>query len=150
MAELLEIREYLRGIYSRFDLYIEPILKFILSVVALMLIDMNIGYMDRLQNPAIVLIAALVCSFMPVNILVVIAAVFCTLHAYALSLECAVLLGAVFLLMLLVYFRFVPSDALVVILTPVCFALKIPYVIPLVCGLALSPLSAISACFGVV
>ena len=150
MAELLEIREYLRGIYSRFDLYIEPILKFILSVVALMLIDMNIGYMDRLQNPAIVLIAALVCSFMPVNVLVVIASVFCVLHAWALSLECAVLMGAVFLLMLLVYFRFVPSDSLVVILTPVCFAMKIPYVIPLVCGLVLTPLSVVSAGFGVV
>ena len=150
MAELLEIREYLKGIYSKFDLYIEPVLKFGLSIVVLMLIDMHIGYMNRLQNPALVLIAALACSFMPVNVLVILAAVFCLLNVYALSLECAVVLFVVFTIMLLVYFRFVPSDALAVVLTPVCFALKIPYVIPVTAGLVGTPLSAISAGCGVI
>jgi hypothetical protein len=56
----------------------------------------------------------------------------------------------IFLVMFLLYFRFSPKDALVVILTPMCFALKIPYVMPLAMGLLGTPASAVSVGCGVV
>lgn len=149
MAALLEIREQLRGIYSRYDMWIEPILKFALAFITLIIINTNLGYMTRLGNPAIILVAALLCSFLPVNVLVLIAAAFCMLHTYALSLECAAVLILAFMLMFLMYFRFAPSDALVLIFTPVCFLLHIPYVVPVACGLLCTPLSAVSVGCGV-
>ena len=148
MAELLEIREYLKGIFSRYDIYIEPVLKFALTVVALMVIGMTMGYDPRLQNPGLIIIVGLLCSFMPLGVPMTIAAVFCVIHLYALSLESAVVVLALFLTMFLVFFRFVPGDSLQVLLTPLCFAIHIPYVIPICCGLAGGPMSGVAACLG--
>ena len=117
---------------------------------SLIIINSNVGFMNRLKNPAIVLIVALLSSFLPLNVMILLAGLFIILHMYALSLECAVIVGLVFLLMFVLYFRFTPKDSIAVILTPVCFALKIPYVMPLSMGFVGGPLSCISVSCGVV
>ena len=115
-----------------------------------MLINGKIGYMHRLDSISIVLIAALMCSFMPMNFIVVVAAVFTVLHMYALSLECAVVTLVLLLVLFLLYFRFSPKDTIVVLLTPMSFILGIPYVMPLAMGLLGSPASAVSVGCGVI
>lgn len=150
MTGLLEIREYLKDIYGKYDVYILPVLKLILAIITFAVIGANAGYMSRLSNPALILVLALLCSFLPVNVLVVLAALYSVANIYALSMECAVVVAAVFLIMFLVYFRFAPSDALVLVLTPICFLMHIPYAVPLCCGLAGTPASAISCACGVV
>ncbi|MDE5596207.1 MAG: hypothetical protein K2J04_00045, partial [Lachnospiraceae bacterium] len=84
------------------------------------------------------------------NFIVIMAALFTLLHLYALSLECTVVIGVAFLLMFLLYFRFSPKDTAVVVLTPICFLMKIPYVIPISMGLVGTPASAVSVACGVI
>ncbi len=136
--------------YSKYEVYITPLLKFLLAFVSLLVINSHLGYMTGLNRTAIVLIVALMCSFMPMNFIVVVAAFFVILHLYSLSLECAVVIGVGFLLMFLLYLRFSPKDTLVVVLTPICFLLKIPYVIPISMGLVGTPASAVSVGCGVI
>lgn len=150
MTNLLVIKEQLIKIYARFEAYITPLLKFLTMLFSLIIINSNVGFMNRLKNPAIVLIVALLSSFLPLNVMILLAGLFIILHMYALSLECAVIVGLVFLLMFVLYFRFTPKDSIAVILTPVCFALKIPYVMPLSMGFVGGPLSCISVSCGVV
>jgi hypothetical protein len=69
---------------------------------------------------------------------------------YKFSIECAAVALAVFLLLFILYFRFSPKDTAAVLLTPLCFALKIPYVIPIVMGLLGTPASAVSVASGVI
>ena len=52
--------------------------------------------------------------------------------------------------MFILYFRFVPKQAFVLILTPIACALKIPYVIPVALGLAATPISMVSVGCGVI
>lgn len=150
MTTLLVIKQTLIAIYSKYEVYLNPILKFLLAMVSLLMINSHLGYMEGINRLAIVLIVALMCSFMPMNFIVVMAAVFVLLHLYAFSLECAVVIGAGFLLMFLLYLRFSPKDTLVVVLTPICFVLKIPYVVPLAMGLVGTPVSAVSVGCGVI
>ena len=96
---------------------------------------------DR-DNAAAVLVVALICSFMPKNFILFVAAGFVTLHLYEVSLECAAAALVVFLLMFLLYFRFSPGSAVLVIVTPMLFAFKIPYAAPLVAGLLGNPFAA--------
>jgi hypothetical protein len=121
-----------------------------MAFVVLVMINGQMGYMTRLSNIAIVLVVALMCSFMPQGFTVIVAAAFVVAHFYAVSLECAVVVLAVFLLMFLLYYRFAPKDSLVVLLVPLCFYLKLPYVIPLGLGLLSNPLSIVSAACGVI
>ncbi len=150
MTTLLVAKQILMIFYSKYEVYITPLLKFLLAFVSLLVINSHLGYMAGLNRTAIVLIVALMCSFMPMNFIVVVAAFFVILHLYSLSLECAVVIGVGFLLMFLLYLRFSPKDTLVVVLTPICFLLKIPYVIPISMGLVGTPASAVSVGCGVI
>ena len=150
MTNLLVIREQLKKFYGDYEVYITPALKFLLALLSFILINSRMGYMSKIDNTAIVLVLALMCSFLPINLIIVLAAVLILLHLYAASIECAVVAAAIFLLLFLLYFRFSPKDTLTVVLTPVCFALKIPYVIPLSMGLVGTPASAVSVGCGVI
>lgn len=150
MTNLLVMKEHLKNFYGKYEVYITPVMKFLLAFVSLITINRNIGFMYRLINPAIVLIVALLCSFLPMNIILLFSAAFIVLHLYVLSLECAAVVFVLFLLMFLLYFRFSPKDAIAVLLTPLCFACRVPYVMPLAMGFVGTPLSAVSVGCGVI
>lgn len=149
MTTLLIVKQYIRNFINKYEVYLKPVLKLVVALISLMMINGKIGYMHKLDNVSIVLMVALMCSFMPMNFIVFVAAVFTVLHMYALSLECAVITLVLFLVMFLLYIRFSPKDTLVVLLTPLCFMLKIPYVIPITMGLVGTPASAVSVGCGV-
>jgi hypothetical protein len=150
MTNLLVFREQLKKFYSRYELYLTPVLKFLLALVTILVINRNIGYMSELKNVAVVLVLSLMCSFMPMNFIVFVAAAVTLGHMYKFSLECAIIVLAVFLLLFILYFRFSPNDTVAVLLTPICFILKIPYVMPLAMGLVGTPVSSVSVASGVV
>ncbi len=150
MTNLLVFREQLKKFYSKYELYITPLCKFLLALVSLLVINSRIGYMSTLKNAAVVLILALLCSFLPINLTIVLAAAVTLAHLYAFSVECAIVALAVFLLLFILYFRFSPKDTLAVLLTPICFVLKIPYVMPIAVGLIGTPASSVAVASGVI
>lgn len=150
MSSLLEMRENLRNFYSRNEVYLLPLLKCVLALITLMVLNTNLGYMSKINNPILILLVALMCSVLPMNLLVIISAVFVMLHCYAISLECAVVVGSVFLLLFLLYYRFAPKDTLILVFLPLCFGLKIPFTLPLVVGLLCGPASVVSVACGVI
>ena len=150
MSFLLEIREKLKNFYGRTEMFLLPVLKFFLAMICISMINSKLGFMYKITSPTILLVVALLCSFLPANMMVVFSALFIVMHIYSLSLECAVVTIVLFMLMFLLYFRFSPKDALAVIFTPLAFALHIPYAVPLAAGFVGTPLSAISVGCGVV
>lgn len=150
MAVLLELRDKIKMIYSKCEVYILPVVKFLVALIVLLVINGKMGYMTRVDNIGIVLIAALACSFLPAGCITVFGILFSLLHMYALSLEVAIVGLVVYLLMFLLFFRFEPRDFVVVILTPLMCFMKIPYVMPVAMGLLGTPVSAVSVASGVV
>lgn len=150
MTSLLVAKQYVKNFVSKNEVYLKPLGKLILALVTLMTINSGIGFMEKIDNISVVLIASLMCSFMPVNFIVFIAALFVLLHLYALSMECALVGLVLFLVLFLLYFRFSPKDTLAVVLTPICSAIGIPYVMPLAMGLLGTPASAVSVSCGVI
>ncbi len=150
MTALLEIREKIKMIYSKNEVFIIPIAKFLLTFIVLTMVNGKIGYMGTIDKMPVVLIASLFCSFLPVGFIIVFAALFSLLHMYALSLEVALVGLCLYLIMFLLFFRFSPRDSMVVILTPMLFMMKIPYIMPIVVGLLGTPASVVSVACGVV
>lgn len=150
MSGLLELRERLKEFYGKNEMYITPVLKFALAILLLFAIYTKIGYMSALGNPIVMFVLALVCAFLPVNVTVVVNCVYIILNAYALSMEVAIVAAVLVLLIFLLYFRFAPKDAYVVLLVPLAFVLKIPYAAPVLIGLMATPVSMISMCFGII
>lgn len=136
MMGLLIFRERLKNFYGKYDIYVISVLKFILSFLIFYLLNQNIGSMPLLKNPVIPLVLALVCSFMPYGITAVIASVFMLMHLFSISAEIAVVTAIVLFLVGILYYGQQPGDSVLLLVTPLMFALKIPYAVPLVAGLA--------------
>ncbi len=150
MTYLLMIRERIKSFYSRYEGFCNPALKFILAFIAFRMINKNINFAAVLTSLPITLILSLLCSFFPMNFILVMSVLVILLHLYALSLETVLITGVFFLVLFLMYFRFSPKDTILLIMTPLCFVLKIPYVIPICAGLVAAPTSVISTGCGVV
>lgn len=150
MTKLLVIREYLKHFYSKHEIYLKPVWKLLLAFITLMVINSKLGYMSRIDNVAVVLIVALMCSFLPMGCIALFSALFIVLHLYALSMECALVALLLILVMYLLYFRFTPKESIVLLLTPLSFVFKIPYIMPLALGLAKTPASVISVGCGTI
>ena len=149
MMALLVFKERLRVWYGKYAAYINGAVRFFLSFAALMAINENVGFMTRISGAVPALALAAVCAFLPYGLAAVIVGIFMLLHVSVVSLEIAVLLAVVILLIMLLYYGFQPGDSWLLLLTPLAFFLNIPYVIPLVAGLSCSLVSVIPACSGV-
>lgn len=150
MTALLEMKQHLKIFYSRYDIYLIPALKFLLAFFAFMMINGQIGFMNKIANPAVALLLALLCSFLPVNMTAVFGAVLICAHAFALSLEVFAMAAGILFIMYVLYFRVAPGYGYVLVLTPAAFLLKIPYTIPLVMGLVGGPVCAVPVGCGTV
>lgn len=150
MTQLLLAKETLKTFVGKNEVYLKPLGKFLLALAAFVMINSSTGYMERINNMSVALVLSLMCSFLPINFIIVCAAAFILLHMYALSMECALVALILFLILALVYFRFAPKDAVIVLLLPMCFYLKIPYVIPICAGLLATPVSAAAVACGVI
>ena len=148
MVALLEIKEKLVRIYGKYEAYITPLLRFALALAAFLFINSNIGYMKTISTMPIALILAAVCSVLPVNAMIAIAALVILLNLYALSLEVFIVGALIFVFIYFVYFRFSPRYGYNAVLMPVCFKLGIPYVVPVGSGLLGEMYSVISVVCG--
>lgn len=150
MTSLLELRENLKSFYSKNDVFVVPVMKFFLAFVALLTVNGQLGYMTQLDNIAVVLIVALMCSFLPWGSIAFFAMLFSLLHMYSLAIEVAVVGLCVYLLMMLLFLRFTTKTTTVVLITALLCFMKIPYVMPVVMGLIGGPMSVVGVVAGVV
>lgn len=134
MEAIGELKKAFFRIYGQLERYIVPVGKFFLSIITFIIINSNVGYMDKLKNPIIVVAISLLLAFLPLNAIIVVAALVTLLHMYTLALPVAAIVGFVFLIMFVLYFRFTPKEAIAVLLTPLFFVLKLPYVVVLLAG----------------
>ena len=135
MTGLLELKERIARFYGKYEIYITPIIRFVVAFVAFMTINAKVGYMSSLNSTPVVLILALVCALLPVNATLVLATILILAHLYALSLEVCLVGAILFLLLYFFYFRFAPKDGYGTVLTSLGFAFRVPYVMPLAMGL---------------
>ncbi len=149
MAELLLIKDRLKIIYGRYEIFITPVLKFILALITYLVINKKLGYMENLANPVFAIMMALVNAFLPVNIIILFAAVMICLHLYRMSLIAAAIAVLFFVILFLIFLRFSADSAVAVIFAPLLFVCHIPYVLPICLGLVSNPLSALSAACGI-
>ena len=150
MNSLLDIRNLINNYIGKYEAYIKPVGKLILSLFVFMTINGKMGYMDKLNNIAIVLIAALLCSFMPGGFMLLVAAGFIVMHMYALSLECAIVVLVLFMVLFLLYIRLQSGETFSLAITPILTSMSIPYIMPVAMGLLKGPASAASVGCGVI
>lgn len=150
MSNLFVWKEQLKKLYAKYSRYVDKVLQFVLALAVFALINSNIGFMKGAANPLVTLVLAVICTFPPLTVIVAFAAVLLLLHMFSVSMGVAGLMAALFLIMFIFYIRFTPKQAIVILLTPIAFLLKIPVIIPLVFGLVGTPIYVVPVVFGTV
>lgn len=149
-TKLLVIKGNLKKIYSTHGIYITPTLKFLLTLTAMLIINGNIGFMSQIDNPLAAVVVAALCSVLPVGVTVLILCLIILAHLYKLSMEIAIVSALIFMCMFILYYRFSPKDSYVLLLVPMLFFVKMPFLVPLFAGLVLTPVSLVSVTFGTI
>ncbi len=150
MTKLLELKDRLIRFYGKYETYLYPVVKFAIAITLFSLINANIGFMTRISNLPVALVLALVCALLPTNAIIWVSALMILADMYALSLEVAATTFVLFALLFFLYFRFAPKDGIAVVLTPICFQLHIPYVMPVAGSLLRSASTVIGVVCGTV
>ena len=143
MLSLLIFKEKIRLIYGKYSMFILPIFKFALILVALILMNINIGYLDILKNPFFIFIIAVFCSVLPFSAISVILSIYLLSDMFSVSIDMFLLIG-------ILYYGFKPGNSYLIVVVPLLFTLKIPYVLPIVLGLGTGILTVIPLSAGII
>ena len=135
MTRLLEIKEQIFRFCGKYEAYLKFVYKFFLALTLFGLINETIGFMEGISTLPVALGLAFVCCLLPQSVTLFAAAALVVLNLYVLSVEVAFTALLIFAVVFFLYFRFSPEDGLLFALTPICFALHIPYVLPIATGL---------------
>lgn len=150
MDSLFVVRERMQELYSRYSTLADKAVQFILAAMTFYMINSNVGFMKTLASPVVTLALAIICTFFPPIVTVVLATVLILVHMYFVSPAALIVTGIIFLIMYIFYLRFTPKMAIVVLLTPLAFVFKIPVVIPISCALLMSPISMVAVGCGTI
>ena len=150
MTALLELKQKIKNLYGKYEIYILPVFKFVLALLYFIWINENMGYMSQLDNLFIVLILALICSILPSGVTIFAGFVLMVGHAYALGIEVAAVMLVLILFMLILFLRFSTGSNIVLVFTPLSFSFGAPVLLPIGSGLLSGPASTLPAGCGVI
>ena len=140
----------MKDFMAKYEKFAMPIIKFIMTVLVLISYNSLMGYSSQMKNPIIVFILSLICAFIPVQWIVLIAGLAGFVHMYEVSLEVGLIYVAIFALMYLLYMRFAPKYGWIIILLPLLYMLKLHYMIPIIISIFVGPVGIVPMIFGVV
>ena len=150
MDSLYVIRERMQDLYSRYSIVADKAIQFVLAVMTFYMINNNVGFMKTLASPVVALALAIIATFFPPIITVILATALILVHMYSVSIAALVVTALIFLIMYIFYIRLAPKMAFVVLLTPIAFVLKIPFLVPVACALIYTPVSLVPMSCGTV
>ncbi len=150
MVKILELRSLLRTYYQKFQMAVDPLIKFVAALVTFLLINKAIGYNEKLEKTVVVLLVSLLCAFTPSSILVFLAMAFVILHIASASPFMAMFVALIFVVLYCFFLRFAPQYGYVVVAIPILSTLHMPYLVPILMGLVANPITMLPSACGVV
>lgn len=148
MVQLLKMKERFYQFIGRFEIYVMAAVRFVVAYMAFSLINSTTGYMEILSDYPIALILALLCSFLPVGLMMFFGAALILLQFFALSRELCLITALIFIVLFCLYLRFTSRKGMYTMLTPLLGVIGVPYTMPVACGLLSEPYTVISVVSG--
>ncbi len=139
------LRDQLKNMYAEYDRFILPVVKFALAMLTFLCINREIGYLEPLNNALLILVLCAICAILPWNAIPVIGVGMIILNCFGVGMETGACAAALYLILLIFYFRFVPGDGLALTLTAASCSFGLPGLVPVSLGLMRGPVSAFTA-----
>ena len=147
---LLELKTRWLSFFEKYEKIIMFFFKLGMALAALFLLNNEIGYMEFLKNPLIIVPSGVVCALTPAPVTVFVLSFFLLAHLFCLSFRLGMVVLIVLVIMYLIFFRLCPKAIYFLLITCFCFCLHIEYILPVVFGLMLPAGYIIAVDFGIV
>ncbi|MBQ4558843.1 MAG: hypothetical protein IJA54_00780 [Tyzzerella sp.] len=148
MNKLFEVKGYLSKYYGKYSNIVDKATKFIVALLSLTFINQNIGFSEIVSKPFMSIILSAICMMLPIPMTVVFITIATMLQLLTVSTGAALVAGIMFIIMYGFYLRYAPGKAIVVLLVPIAFMLRIPVTVPIVLGLIGSPICILPMSMG--
>ncbi len=148
MNKLFEIKGYLSKYYGKYSNIVDKAIKFIVALLSFTFMNQNIGFSEIISKPVMSIILSVICMMLPMPMTVVLVTIATILQLLTLSIGAAVVAGIFFVIMYGFYLRYAPGKAIVILLVPIAFLLRIPVTVPIVLGLIGSPICILPVSMG--
>lgn len=150
MNKLFEVKGYLTKYYGKYSNIVDKAIKLIIALLSLTFINQNIGFSEIISKPFMAIILSAICMFLPIPMTVVLITIAAILQLLTLSIGAALVAGIFFIIMYGFYVRYAPGKAIVILLVPIAFMLRIPVTIPIILGLIGSPICILPVSMGTI
>ena len=150
MTRLLVFKEKIQKFYQRYTFIINPLIRFITGYIIFYAANRFIGYSPVLNKRLIEVLLACIQIVFPAQVMLFFAAVFIVAQVAYVSRYLAVTIAISFAILYFLYIRFLPEHGYVIMAMPVLFVFRIPYIMPLLLGLAGSPILIVPMGFGII
>ena len=148
MLKLLMIREKIKEIYSKKSIFIDPAVRFLVTLVALIILNVNMGALSALTSPVAVLGIAVIGAVLTKKFAVMMILLCMIGHVYAIDAFSAIVVLVTYIIMYLLFFRFSSKYSYLLVAIPLLYFIKLPFVIPVLLGLTATPVAIIPMAFG--
>ncbi len=148
LMAILEFRARVCELYQKLQLIIDPIFKFLLSLLVIRTLNTVIGYDSRLSSVMITIGLSLLCAFLPSAVLTLVCMLLTIAHVFYANMVLAVFVALILIVLYCFFLRFTPKYGYVVIAVPVLFLFRVPYMVPLLMGLTATPVTILPMACG--
>ena len=150
MDTLYEIKTRIITFIEKNEIYIRPAGKFILLLMAYLMVHFNLAYYAKLNNIFIPVILSVGSAILPMGLAAVVLGFYIAANLYGLGLEVMGVFLVLMILSYLLYFRFARDKGFLTVLTPVLSMIGIPYTMPIAAGLTSTPAASVSVLMGTI
>ncbi len=149
MTQLLEIKAIIMGLYRRFDMFINPVAKFIISLIILIRLNTFLAASPIFAKLTVNFALAALAAFLPGSWFLLLLLFIVSAHLFVLSMEATLIVTLIMLVAYFLFARLQPKYAYLIMLVPLFYGLKLVYILPLFAGLFLTPGALIPIALGV-
>lgn len=149
MTTLFGIKNKIRDFIRKYEEIIFPILRLIWCYLVFTNVHTMFHYVDLFDRKLVIFLISVLCAVLPDAFMVFAAGAMIGYNCFAVNLEVGLAFSVVFMFMYCVYIRFFPRHAYAIFLVPICYAIGMPYLAPILIIVVTGLRGSVPAAFGV-
>ncbi len=150
MIQLLLIRDGIKEIFKKYNAAIIPVLRFIAAFLTFTLININMGYNEKLTGVTVLVGLSALAAFFPMGITVLISGILVVLHIYSASMFLSFIFILIIAALYFMLMRFAPKYSVLVLAIPVLSFFHLDALVPIATGLIGTPIAIFAIIPGIV
>lgn len=150
MKTIITVWKKIEEFYYAHKTILNYVFRVVVLFVSLLLLKNHTGYNTLLTNFWVIVAISVLGAFAPYKYFLLILLAYTAVQMYSISLAVGIVVTIIFVIMYLLFFRYSPNYAMVMILTPILFIIRLELLVPLLLAIMSPAISGITILFGTI